>query len=380
VLRAAAAAHRSQWELADRTLATVDIEELEPATRVAAATLIADLDFFRHGRHLAAIENLSRYERQLGVQARPASIRRMLLLAEHATTDDLRHALDAEQTRDLADTVDAHGASDQTDAVDIALAAVASLLLEGAFVQVIDAVQTLEQTEVLSARQTDNALAFRCLALRHLGRLTEATDLARHRIFAPGNHRYGRLPVVATTLELDAGRPRSASALVGALAASSYLQRHPHLQPVVAGLSSIAALELGDVDAARTHADRAAAQLPQVPRSMRWSVVALMTEAWAPRDELFATGLVLPAAAEAAEAGATLHEAELLVAAAVCDPSGERATQVIDRLERLTAGFDGDFWPLMTDRVRAVGDPGAAPEVARRCDALGFARLGTRPE
>jgi DNA-binding winged helix-turn-helix (wHTH) protein len=380
VLRADAAARRSQWELADRTLATVDVDELDPAARAVAATLGADLEFFRHGRHLAAIDNLWRHERQLGAHARPAGIRRMQLLAEHANTDELHHALAEQHTRNPANTMDTDRASDQIDAVDVALATVASLLLEGSFNQVVDAMRTLEQTEVLSPKQTDNALAFRCLALRHLGHLTEAADLARRRIFAPGNHRYGRLPVVATVLEFDAGRPRAASALIGALAGSSYLQRHPHLEPVIAGLSSVAALQLGDIDDAREHADRAAAGLPRVPRSMRWSVVALMAEAWAPVDESFATGLAVPAADEAAAAGATLHEAELLVASAVCDPSGERAARVIERLERLTAAFDGDLWPLMIDRVRAVGAREAATEVARHFDALGFTRLGMRSE
>jgi DNA-binding winged helix-turn-helix (wHTH) protein len=373
VLRAEAAAHRTQWELADRLLAATDVSVLEPPSRVAAVTLGADLDFFRHARHDGAISALSTHTTMLGEDAGPAITRRLALMAEHGACLDLTRALDDAPTADIAVSVDAQ------------LALASSAVLSGRFGEALGVLDPLDRVapELLTPRQLDVAATLRCMALRQLGRLAAAVDVARSLVTLTGGHRFGRLPIVAAALELDAARPRAARVLVGALADSSHGRRYPHLEPAVTGLMSVVELVCGNVETARQLLDVADARLERAPGSIRWSVAAALADEWSEADPAaeHPSGSARSAADEAVAAGAALHEAELLVSIAACDRSGRSAAAVLPRLEQVTASFDGELWPLQVERVRSFARAGGGVDesaLADGFDELGFARLAAR--
>ena len=347
VLRAEAAAHRSQWELADTLLAETADRPLEPPWLTAAVTLGADLDFFQHARHEEAITTLARHTHRRDHDVERAAARRVWLLAEQGAAD----ALTAELAR---------APTTGTSAPEWVLAHAVAALLAGRFAETLSHVSQLEPwlATASNPRHTHATLTLRCLALHQLGRLDEARDHARASLAHQGCQGLGLLPIVGAMLELEAGHPRAARVLLGTLADSSHVRRHPHLAPVASGTAGVVEATLGHHDAAVELFTIAERDLDRSPTRAAWMVRTAIATALADRDPERARRHAARVVADARRLGAALPEAEALMALSIASPPVQ-GRDVAARVLQLAADFEGERWRSIRNRFGAVPCPDA---------------------
>lgn len=341
VLRAELAAHRSQWELADLLVAESTTLHLEPHWRTTAVTLGADLDFFQRGHHDHAITTLSEHAAIDGGDVARALDRRLWLLAEHGAAATLRHEL----------SVTPAGTGPER-----LLARAASSLLNGHYLPVLAGLADVEtEGGSWTIRHIDAALSLRCESLRELGRLDEARELARASIARFASRGLGSLPVVAAQLEVEAGHPLAARALLDTLAHSSHARRHPHLRPIVAGTSGIVEMTLGHHAAAEQSIASAEQGLGLVPSRTGWALRLGIAQVLGRHDPDEARRRARRVADEARRLGAAVPEATALVLVRRVDqydgstPSSDLTT----RIDHLAADFEGERWRSIRSSLRS---------------------------
>jgi len=237
------------------------------------------------------------------------------------------------------------------------LARAVSSLLAGRFSETLADVAHLEETDTstLTLRQTDALLTLRCLALRDLGRLDEARQFARTSIATRGSQGLGVLPIVGAGLELDAGRPRAARVLLGTLADSSHLRRHPYLAPVLAGAAGVVEAVLGNHDDADELFAVAERDIDRAPTRAAWMVRTAMARVLGDREPERARHLAAQVAEDARRLGAAVPEASALLELWSLDRGRSDTRTVAARIGELTAGFEGERWHRIRDSV--IGDP-----------------------
>lgn len=364
-LRAELQFRRGQVDLAERTLASVAAHPLDDVTAGRVARWQATILFHARGRYGDAVELLAHRSAELDgtpgreVHAHELGLRAFLgqstvVLAEGpALLDGLEASAALEMLRALAR---AHlQAGSARRALEL-LARHATVLSE------------LGADAPSMGQEQADAIALECLAV--LGDLAVAGDLLRERL--PVGTRTGLpwLPLAAARVHLAAGQPHAAQELLVIQRAAVGSQEPRHTAPIMLGLVAQAAVQLGMADEATTLADDAASAIPALEGALRWSLTASLAEVWVDLGmEDRAISAVEDCVDAARNAGARLHEAELLAAA------GRAGSDVSVRLDELAQSIDGPLWTLRARQLHASSDAEDLEALASDYASLGQRRL-----
>ena len=185
------------------------------------------------------------------------------------------------------------------------------------------------------------ALATRIAAHTAAGEIRTASDLVRRHLPVGRRTMLAWLPMAAARSEMMAGRSRVARELISTPLAAVRSQSLIHAEPQMIGILAQSAARTGDIDVAVRQADECWAALDGLVGQLGWSLlisVADVRALTATRPEMIER--LRAAADDARDAGASLMEAELLMAAA---RSGD-AEHVIDRLDEVVTRVGGSLW------------------------------------
>lgn len=179
------------------------------------------------------------------------------------------------------------------------------------------------------------------------------------------------LPMAAARTELMAGRPRVARELISTPLAAVRSQNLIHAEPQMTGILAQTNVRLGAADLAAQQADECWLALDRLVGQLRWALLLSIADVDArttSRDGM--SERLIGEADTARDAGATLFEAELLMAAARVGSPGAVST----RLTRVAPNIDGSLWTVRAQHATALveNDAGALRAVESTYRSMGY--------
>lgn len=241
------------------------------------------------------------------------------------------------------------------------------------------AIETLDRHDAESmglaagAAQAGREVALACRIAAHTaaGDLRTATDLVRRHLPIGRRTMLAWLPMAAARAELMAGHSRAAEDLISTPLAAVRSQNLIHAEPQMVGIMAQARVRNGDTESARSLISGCWDALDTLVGQLEWSL--LLSVADVSTHIGVRPGLVerLTDAADAAhDAGASLLEAELLMAAARVGA----ADVVADRLVTVASTIDGALWTVRAQHATALatGDVDALAAIGETYRTLGY--------
>lgn len=370
-LRAELAFRRGQIDRAEELLADIDVDELEPVTAATVLRRRATIRFHVHAEFDAAVRLLEVAESDADGAARD------LLAAHWIGLQGFLGRADDILARRASLPVELPGPPGLEVLRGVAQAHAAA----GRFTEALGVLDEhdrgLEGVPAGAAQAGfEVATATRISVLVAAGDIHRASELIHRHLPIGRRTMLAWLPMAAARSEMMAGRPRTARELISTPLAAVRSQNLVHAEPQMLAILAQTTVRLDDVDAARRQAIDAEARADVLTGQLRWALLLSVADVFVhlgPRTDL--TERLLAEAAVAAERGAHLFEAELLMAAA---RSGDAAS-VAERLTALTALIDGQLWPIRARHAQALAldDVGELESIEHDYLALGYDGIAT---
>lgn len=371
LIEAEVALRQSQWAQAEALFESLDVDQLDDPSTTHVLRRQAGIQFYSRSRFEYAIRWLEREAAQRGGQpGRALRARRLGMLA---------HLGRASETIKAASEL---GGEQGLTAIEVTLSVAAAKLLEGRSRAAIASVEEVDPfiraLPPASAHEPlDAAVTVRCSALLHIGRIDDAATLARQHLPLGKRTPLGYLPSLAGLIELAAGRPKAAREFVRQATQSSHREAFPHYRSIADAVFASTDLALGRVDSARRGLERARRALPSVAGQLQWLLAIRIARLAHGLGEAERAEPLLELAADAAASGAAIREAHLLCTASSIDHTGKVGKQVVDRVDELVRGFDGNLWPVRAREIHAITSGEGLASVAAEYRRLGYHGLVT---
>ena len=350
LIEAEVALRRSQWERAENLFENIAVDDLDEISTSHVLRRRAAIQFYSKARFDETIDWVtSEAAKRPGRAARALLARRVGMLAFLG------------RTTATLDAADALGEVSGLLAIEVMLSTGSANFHRGHFTTTLETMDGVDELidqlpEAWAAEPRDGVVTVRCSALLHNGRIAEAVDLSRKSLPIGKRTELGFFPSLAAMIELAAGRPRAAREMVRQAIQSSHREAFPQYLRLAEALFAVTDLAIGNNDAAAAGLERARASMPVVSGELHWLLAMNIARLAAGLGRSDPPEVLFELADDANATGASMREADLLTTAALLDPSGEVAGQVVERVEALVTGLDGDYWPIRAQHLRAVVD------------------------
>jgi DNA-binding winged helix-turn-helix (wHTH) protein len=368
VVRAELAFASGQWRTAERLFDLAEPERLSSPDLALVLRRRATIRYERRGERREVVDALASDARsQRGRTAHALTARRVSMLADLGHADDVVAEVD-----DLLEDGGTIGI-EAALAVATARAQRGELALGHASLDRIE--QLLARLPKVWAPEPRAAVAMvRALLLSQGGRLDDAARTVRAEVPHRGPHALGYAPVFASQIELLAGRPRAAANDLHYFLSTVQRDRFPHYVDAAETTLAQAEARLGRRDSFAWSVESGIEALDRLDGDQRWVCAVAAAELATYLDDGPAVRAVLAdCATEASDRGATLREAEVLVALAALDPTGAVADQVAPSIDAFSTHVGGAWWLVRAQLVRALAAQSGIGAALGAYRAIGYA-------